>query len=98
MGDVNIDLTNQNNKTHVPRYAKKLLNILDSCNLIQIITRISSTRKTLIDLAYGNNNKEIIHTAVPIYGISDHYPICITRKYSKKEEKGRQTIVLKETK
>ena len=64
---MNIDLANHKNKTHVPSNARKLLNILDSCNLTQIIysfTRIYSTSKTLIDHAYVNNNKEIIHTAV----------------------------------
>ena len=66
MGDMNIDLANHKDKTHVPSNAKKLLNILDSCNLTQIITsftRISSTSKTLIDHAYVNNNKEIIQIA-----------------------------------
>ena len=90
MGDMNIDLSNHKNKTHVPSNARKLLNILDSCNLTQIIssfTRISSASKTIIDHAYVNNNKEIIHTVVPKYGISDHYPICIIRKYSKNKER-----------
>ena len=89
MGDMNIDLANHKNKTHVPSNARKLLNILDSCNLTQIIssfTRISSNSKTLIDHAYVNNNKEIIHTTVglPIYGISDHYLICITLLFYRK--------------
>ena len=68
MGDVNIDLANHKNKTNVPNNAKKLLIILDNCNLTQIIssfTRIYSTSKTLIDHAYVNNNKEIIHTLCP---------------------------------
>ena len=93
MGDMDIDLANHKNKTHVPSNARKLLNILDSCNLTQIIsgfTRISSTSKTLIDHAYVNNNKENIHTVVPNYGISDHYPICITQKYSKNKERTRR--------
>ena len=84
MEDTNIDLANHKNKTHVPGNAKKLLIILECCYLTQIfssLTRICSTSKTLIDHAYVNNNKKFIYTAVPIYGISDHYPICITRKY-----------------
>ena len=79
-----MDLSNHKNKTHVLSKVRKPLNILEICNLTQIIwsfTIISSTDKTLTDHAYVNNTKESIHTAVPIYGISDHYPICITLKY-----------------
>ena len=87
---MHIDLANHKNKTHVPSNAQKLLNILYSCNLTQIIssfTIISSTSITLFIHAYVNNSKESIHIAVPIYGISDHYPICITRNYSKDKER-----------
>ena len=85
-----IDLANHKNKTHVPSNAKKLLNNLESCNLTQI-TSISSTSKILIDHAYVNNKNEIIHTAVPIYRISDHYPIYVLPESTKKTRRERTT-------
>jgi len=88
MGDMNINL--KNSTTNTLGNTRKLLNILDSVNLKQVIsefTRVSSNTKTLIDHAYVSNPKAIIHTAVPVYGVSDHYPICITRKYTKTRAK-----------
>ena len=60
MRDMNIDLANHNNKTHVPSNARKLLNILNNCNSTQIISSgtiyFFSTSKIIIDHAYVNNN------------------------------------------
>ena len=88
MGDMNIDLTNCTNK--MSSNARKILHILDSANLKQVISefkRVSTSTKTLIDHAYVSNPNAIIHISVPVYGASDHYPICLTRKYSKTKKK-----------
>ena len=57
-----------------------------SNHLEQVIstpTRVTFNSKTLIDHAYVSNPENITDISVPIYGISDHYPICITRKCPK---------------
>lgn len=87
LGDMNIDLLNCN--VNPSRNSQKLVKILDNVNLTQIIrdpTRVSSHSKTLIDHVYVSNPLVIIHNSVPMYAVSDHYPICITRKYSQNKE------------
>ena len=43
---------------------------------------MTANSKTLLDHAYVSNPDNIIHISVPTYAISDHHPICITRKCS----------------
>ena len=32
-----------------------------------------------------SNSQELVHSDVPVYGVSDHYPICMTRKVHKQK-------------
>lgn len=86
MGDMNIDLLN---KAANMSTAQKLECVLNSVGLEQIVcdpTRVTSHSKTLIDHVYVSSPDSIIHKSVPVYAVSDHYPICVTRKYSQSRE------------
>ena len=49
---------------------------------------MTDVSETIIDHAYSNEPNNIITVSVPKYSISDHYPVCITRKISKSFECG----------
>ena len=51
-------------------------------------TRVTATSETLIDHVYSNTQGNIIDVSVPVLAISDHYPVCITRKLSKAFDTG----------
>ena len=71
--------------------AKQWLDITSSLNLkqlVQVPTRVTDTTRTLIDHAFTNSCENIINVTVPIYAISDHFPVCLTRKITKDFDKG----------
>ena len=55
--------------------------------LTQIVdspTRVTATSATIIDHAYTNKPENFVEVFVPCYAISDHYPVCLTRNLSNK--------------
>ena len=47
------------------------------------LTKVTATKQTLADHVYTKTPGNIIDIAVPVYAISDHYPVCITRRVCK---------------
>ena len=88
IGDFNIDLLRPQKKWH---------QTYDLHNLHQLIhkpTRVTPTSKTLIDHIYVTDKQNIIEACVPVYGCSDHFPVCVTwsRKGVKIPKVGHKTI------
>jgi hypothetical protein len=88
LGDFNIDLLKPN-KGWQTKY--------ELCNLEQLITiptRVTATSETLIDHVYVSNKNNIVEVCVPVYGCSDHYPVCVTwnKKGVKIPKPGHKTI------
>ena len=50
-------------------------------------TRVTGITKTLIDHVYSNVLENIVDVSVPVLGVSDQYPVCITRKLAKSFDK-----------
>lgn len=76
LGDFNRDLLNENTK-------KAWLEYMEPFGLHQKVncaTRITSHSQTLIDHIYCNVQENISSVKVPKIGISDHFPIFLTRK------------------
>ena len=72
-------------------WKKQWLQITDSINLKQLVTdstRAIGTTKTLIVHVYSNVPENIVDVSVPVLGVSDHYPVFITRKLAKSFDKG----------
>ena len=85
IGDFNFDLLKTDNNS------KPWLELMESMNFEQLVndpTRVTSNSATLIDHAFSNTPINISNVTVPCYAISDHYPICITRKISSNHIKG----------
>ena len=75
MGDVNIDFQACSNN--------KWLNLMQLFDLTQLVTkptRITPYSSTLIDHVYKTNPENISECYVPSYSISDHFPVCFSRK------------------
>ena len=82
MGDFNIDLRScTNNKWF------NLIQLFDLSQTVQEPARVTETSSTLIDHVYSSNPENIIECFVPFYSLSDHYPVCFTRKINGKISK-----------
>ena len=83
LGDFNLNMLDNSN------IVNNWLQLTDSVNLTQIVdspTRVTATSSTIIDHAYTNKPENIVEVCVPCYAISDHYPVCLTRKLSNKNK------------
>lgn len=85
LGDFNFNLLNETSNT---RSWLRTINSLQFDQLVQEPTRITDTTETLIDHVYSNLPENIIEVSVPCYAISDHYPVCLTRKPSNSLDRG----------
>ena len=85
LGALNFNLLAQTSS--VKSWIQKTEN-LNLSQLVQTPTRITDTSETLIDHAYSNIPENIVSVTVPHYSVSDHYPVCVTRKVSKSFNRG----------
>ena len=86
MGDFNIDLiSNTNNKW------SHLIQTFDLLQLVQEPTRVTDTSATLIDHVYSSNPVNISNCFVSKLAISDHFPVCFSRKINTKLPKHNHT-------
>ena len=81
LGDINIDYTGgcTNNKW---------ANMIQEQSLSQIIdtpTRVTSSTCSIIDHVYVCHPEHVAEINVPKIAISDHYPVCLTRKINQKD-------------
>ncbi|VDI64537.1 Hypothetical predicted protein [Mytilus galloprovincialis] len=77
MGDINIDYANQGCSNN------KWSHMIQCYGLTQVIdtpTRVTDKSKKIIDHIDTNKSDNIIETYVPYLALSDHYPVCLTRK------------------
>ena len=85
LGDFNFDLIKSDTKT------KSWCELMDSLSYAQLVTRptrVTNGSATLIDHLFSNQPQNIYTVTVPMYSVSDHYPVCLTRKISPNYIKG----------
>ena len=82
MGDFNIDDTVHSNKKW-----QHLVDLFDLSQMIREPTRVTETTSTIIDHVYTSHPDNIIESFVSPYSISDHFPVCFTRKISNRISK-----------
>ena len=82
MGDFYIDFNKNMNKKWW-----NLIELFDLSQLVSEPTQVSETSSTTIDHIYTSHPENIIEHFVPLFSISDHYPICFTRKICNKMRK-----------
>ena len=87
MGDFNIDY-----KTRVNKKWLNLIELFDLSQLVSQPTRITHTTDTIIDHFYTPNPEHITECYVASLSISDHFPICLTRKINCKITKTAHLI------
>ncbi|KAK3103380.1 hypothetical protein FSP39_018833 [Pinctada imbricata] len=82
MGDFNIDLNKD-----PPSYWTSALETFNLSQVINTNTRVTANSNTLIDHIYTNRPDNIQEVNVPYITMSDHFPICITRRLPKINKK-----------
>ena len=86
MGDFNIDL-----KAHTNNKWLNLINLFDLTQLVTEPTRVTETTDTLIDHVYTTHPENIVRCFTSTLSLSDHFPICFTRKVNSKLLKDKHT-------
>ena len=84
-GDLNFNILNKTG--YVKAWLQKTENLIFS-QLVLSPTRVTDSSKTIIDHDYSNVPDNIVSVSVPRYSISDHYPVCVTRKLSNSFDRG----------
>ena len=63
--------------------------------MISTPTRVTKTSFSIIDHLYSNTPDRITEIFVPCYSISDHFPVCFTRKINGKYKTKQQHTTIK---
>ena len=86
MGDINFDAKNGiiSNKAW-----KQVTELNDLHQIITSCTRVTAHSETLIDHVYATCPGHVAESFVPHLAVSDHYPVCFTKKTTKKPNKTR---------
>ena len=84
MGDISVDVKNGvlTNKTW-----KNIVELHDLQQLITVPTRVTAHLETIIDHLYTLDPDKVAEVFVPAIAVSDHYPVCFTRSFSKNSYK-----------
>ena len=82
MGDINIDFQSCSNNKWL-----QLIQLFDLTQLVNDFTRNTPSSATIIDYMYCSNPENMVECFVPAYAISDHFPVCCTRKMNGKISK-----------
>ena len=64
-----------------------LIQLFNRPQLVTSPTRAIQSSSTIIDHVYTSNLENITETFVPYNAISDHFPVCISRKVNAKISK-----------
>ena len=75
MGDFNIDLNTCTNNKFI-----NMLQVFDLTQFVREPTRVTQTSSTLIDHVYSSHPENILACFVSDISISDHFPVCFSRK------------------
>ena len=88
MDDFNIDVT-----VHSNIKWQHLIDLFDLSQMIREPTRVTETTSTIIDHVYTSHPDNIIESFVSPYSISDHFPVCFTRKISNRISKSNHVTI-----
>ena len=87
MGDFNIDLYPCTNNKWL-----QLIHLFDLSQIVTEPTRVTETTATIIDHIYVSNPENISNCYVSKLSISDHFPVCLSRKVNHKLIKNMHTL------
>ena len=86
MGDINIDFRSCSNNKWL-----QMIQLFDLTQMVTDFTRITPSTATIIDHIYTSNPENVVECFVPSYAVSDHFPVCFTRKINGKISKTEYT-------
>ena len=79
MDDINIDLSLNSN-----RKWQNLIELFDLSERVSEPTRVTEKSAAIIDYIYTSHPEHIVESFVSSYSLSDHFPVCFTRKIKNK--------------
>ncbi|MCG8047471.1 MAG: reverse transcriptase domain-containing protein, partial [Candidatus Thiodiazotropha endolucinida] len=82
MGDFNIDY-----RSNVNQKWLSMVQLFDLSQLVTEPTRVTESTSTIIDHVYTTHPEHITECFIPHFSISDHFPVCFTRKINFKISK-----------
>ena len=88
-GDFNI-----NYAIEPPQFWINALEEFDMAQMITTPTRVTAKSSTLIDHVYTNKPENICEINVPIIALSDHYPVCVTRRFQQPVKKNKHIEIM----
>ena len=89
MGDVNIDLN-----LHSCTKWQNLIHLFDHTQLVDEPTRVTNNSATIIDHVYVSHPENIIKCCTSSISLSDHFPVCFTRKINHKVPKHKHITTI----
>ncbi|VDI02188.1 Hypothetical predicted protein [Mytilus galloprovincialis] len=87
LGDFNINFSHINHTVVGNQKWKDCINLYGLQQIVHKPTRVTDKCATTIDHIYTTDVDHIIEVKVPSYAVSDHYPVCVTRKLNPKISK-----------
>ena len=63
--------------------------------LVNQPTRVTKKSSSVIDHIYSNRDDRICEISIPSVTLSDHFPLCVTRKFNSRHTKTNSHSVLK---
>ena len=78
LGDLNFNLVHE--QQSATKSWMRMINARNFQKLITKPTRVTDISETLIDHVYSNIPENVSENAVPNFCLSDHFPVCFTRK------------------
>ncbi|VDI37991.1 Hypothetical predicted protein [Mytilus galloprovincialis] len=84
LGDFNINFSHINHTVVGNQKWKDCINLYGLQQIVHKPTRVTDKCATTIDHIYTTDVDHIIEVKVPSYAVSDHYPVCVTRKLNPK--------------
>ena len=100
LGDFSFNLLTEHQTDSATKSWIRMINAFNFQQLIIKPTRVTNISETLIDHVYSNNPENVSENAVPNFCLSDHYPVCFTRKMNSSYPNGpvHKTINYRDTK
>ena len=88
LGDININYLDENERKH------RLIKTFSNLGLHQLINEITRpASQSCLDHVYTTHPQHVFKTKVYESGMSDHLPVCVVRKYQKRQKQSQHHTI-----
>ena len=90
IGDLNINMADEDTQN---RNWTHFLEVFDIKQMVKDATRVTAHSSTLLDHVYTNQPDMISECFVTAIALSDHYPVCFTRRMTTRVKKHQHDAI-----